>query len=192
MLSDLTVREILMHSARMRQPIHMSLNEKRLKELEVIKFLGIGHIMDNPIGDVETRGISGGERKRVNIGMELFASPSIPFLDEPTSGLDSATSLESDDLLLLGAGGRVVYSGPKDEAAHYFESIGYPVPGDENPADFFIPIAAGRVDKLPTLHDKNNIGERRGNSEVKSSKERISDLFNHWEEYHENMKLGKL
>ncbi|KAF9347284.1 hypothetical protein BGX26_001227 [Mortierella sp. AD094] len=177
MLSELTVREILMHSARMRQPVRMSHNEKRLKVLEVIQFLGIGHIMDNPIGDVETRGVSGGERKRVNIGMELVASPSILFLDEPTSGLDSATSFEVcklskqiaqeqfltvaavvhspsphafnqfDDLLLLGAGGRVVYSGPRDEAAHYFESIGYPVPDDENPADFFISLAAGRVDR---------------------------------------------
>ncbi|KAK5816168.1 P-loop containing nucleoside triphosphate hydrolase protein, partial [Linnemannia elongata] len=179
MLSDLSVREILMHSARMRQPVHMSHNEKRLKVLEVIQFLGLGHIMDNPIGDVETRGVSGGERKRVNIGMELVASPSILFLDEPTSGLDSATSLEVckllkqiaqeqfltvaavvhspsphafnqfDDLVLLGSGGRVVYSGPRDEASYYFESIGYPVPEDESPADFFISLAAGRVDKSP-------------------------------------------
>lgn len=76
----------------MRQPVHMSYNEKRLKVLEVIQFLGLGHIMDSPIGDVETRGISGGERKRVNIGMELVASPSILFLDEPTSGLGKSKS----------------------------------------------------------------------------------------------------
>ncbi|KAI8605104.1 hypothetical protein EDD21DRAFT_299997 [Dissophora ornata] len=191
MLSELTVREILMHSARMRQPVHMSHNEKRLKVLEVIQFLGIGHIMDNPIGDVETRGISGGERKRVNIGMELVASPSILFLDEPTSGLDSATSLEVckllkqiaqeqfltvaavvhspsphafsqfDDLLLLGAGGRVVYSGPRDEAAEYFENIGYSLPSDENPADFFIALAAGRVNKLPTGYDNSRRTEEK-------------------------------
>ncbi|KAG0219434.1 hypothetical protein BGX31_011310 [Mortierella sp. GBA43] len=224
MLSDLTVREILMHSARMRQPVHMSLNEKRLKVLEVIKFLGIGHIMDNPIGDVETRGISGGERKRVNIGMELVASPSILFLDEPTSGLDSATSLEVckllkqiaqdqsltvaavvhspsphafnqfDDLLLLGAGGRVVYSGPRDEAAQYFESIGYPVPDDENHADFFISIAAGRADKQPIAHnnhDNGNSYERRRIATVKTPKERINELFSHWEEYHKNMEMAK-
>ncbi|KAG0269130.1 hypothetical protein DFQ27_004703 [Actinomortierella ambigua] len=177
MLPDLTVREILMHSARMRQPVHMSHNAKRLKVLQVIQFLGLGQIMDSRIGDVETRGISGGERKRVNIGMELVASPSILFLDEPTSGLDSATSLEVckllkqiardqaltvaavvhspsphafqqfDDLLLLGAGGRVVYFGPRDRASAYFESIGFPTPGDESPADFYIRLAAGRVDR---------------------------------------------
>ncbi|KAF8930366.1 hypothetical protein BGZ58_008283 [Dissophora ornata] len=230
MLSELTVREILMHSARMRQPVHMSHNEKRLKVLEVIQFLGIGHIMDNPIGDVETRGISGGERKRVNIGMELVASPSILFLDEPTSGLDSATSLEVckllkqiaqeqfltvaavvhspsphafsqfDDLLLLGAGGRVVYSGPRDEAAEYFENIGYSLPSDENPADFFIALAAGRVNKLPTGYDSQDDDTDRppfghkGNPETKSPKsprDRTNELFIHWEDHCKNKDLAK-
>ncbi|KAF9921317.1 hypothetical protein FBU30_008696 [Linnemannia zychae] len=227
MLSDLTVREILMHSARMRQPVHMSHNEKRLKVLEVIQFLGLGHIMDNPIGDVETRGISGGERKRVNIGMELVASPSILFLDEPTSGLDSATSLEVckllkkiaqeqfltvaavvhspsphafnqfDDLILLGPGGRLVYSGPRDEAAHYFESIGYPVPGDESPADFFISLAAGRVIKSPRApdyesqdDDEMTYGYQESNR-PKTPRERTIELFNEWENYCNNRALSK-
>ncbi|KAG0078817.1 hypothetical protein BGZ92_001301, partial [Podila epicladia] len=230
MLADLTVREILMHSARMRQPVHMSHNEKRLKVLEVIQFLGLGHIMDNPIGDVETRGISGGERKRVNIGMELVASPSILFLDEPTSGLDSATSLEVckllkqiaqeqyltvaavvhspsphafnqfDDLLLLGSGGRVVYSGPRDEASAYFESIGYPVPDDESPADFFIALAAGRVDKStrqsgyesdedPDENQARHCYEE--SSKPNCPRDRTRELFREWEAYCRNKDLSK-
>ncbi|KAG0369711.1 hypothetical protein BGZ54_009137 [Gamsiella multidivaricata] len=228
MLSELTVREILMHSAKMRQPVHMSNNEKRLKVLEVIQFLGIGHIMDNRIGDVETRGVSGGERKRVNIGMELVASPSILFLDEPTSGLDSATSLEVckllrqiaqeqfltvaavvhspsphafnqfDDLLLLGAGGRAVYSGPRDEAAQYFESIGYPVPSDENPADFFISLAAGRVDKAQYAGYDSRIDgserpsfQRQEDSRSNTPRERINELFVRWEQHCKNKALAK-
>ncbi|KAF9116038.1 hypothetical protein BGX27_005271 [Mortierella sp. AM989] len=229
MLSELTVREILMHSARMRQPVHMSHNEKRLKVLEVIQFLGIGHIMDNPIGDVETRGVSGGERKRVNIGMELVASPSILFLDEPTSGLDSATSFEVckllrqiaqeqfltvaavvhspsphafnqfDDLLLLGAGGRVVYSGPRDEAAEYFESIGYPVPENENPADFFISLAAGRVNRsqLQTEYDSHVDYaerlpfERMDSIKNQSPRERTKELFIHWDQHCRNRTMAK-
>ncbi|KAI1320190.1 hypothetical protein EDD11_001795 [Mortierella claussenii] len=230
MLTELTVREILMHSARMRQSVHMSHNEKRLKVLEVIQFLGIGHIMDNPIGDIETRGVSGGERKRVNIGMELVASPSILFLDEPTSGLDSATSLEVckllkqiaqeqfltvaavvhspsphafnqfDDLLLLGAGGRVVYSGPRDEAVDYFKSIGYPIPNDESPADFFISLAAGRVQEAgPRLAEYDNQDndpgmpryDRQESSRVLTPQERTNELFIRWEQYCANRTMAK-
>ncbi|KAF9085836.1 hypothetical protein BGX23_009341 [Mortierella sp. AD031] len=182
----------------MRQPVHMSHNEKRLKVLEVIQFLGLDHIIDNPIGDVETRGVSGGERKRVNIGTELVASPSILFLDEPTSGLDSATSLEFDDLLLLGSGGRAVYSGPRDEAAHYFESISYPVPDDENPADFFIYLAAGRVNKSPRApgyesqekDDAMTYGYQES-AKAKTPRERTRELFIEWENHCRNKDLSK-
>ena len=60
----------------------------------IIKSLGIDHVKNSIIGNEEERGISGGQRKRVNIGMELVAEPSILFLDEPTSGLDSSTAFE--------------------------------------------------------------------------------------------------
>ena len=52
------------------------------------------HVSDQCIGDEATRGISGGQRKRVNVGMEMVADPSLLFLDEPTSGLDSTTSFD--------------------------------------------------------------------------------------------------
>jgi ABC-type multidrug transport system ATPase subunit len=52
--------------------------------------LGLSRVADSHVGDVNRRGVSGGERKRVNIGIELMANPSVLFLDEPTSGLVSA------------------------------------------------------------------------------------------------------
>lgn len=51
------------------------------------------------IGGSFVRGVSGGERKRVCIGLEIIINPSILFLDEPTSGLDSTTALRIIELL---------------------------------------------------------------------------------------------
>lgn len=58
----------------------------------VIESLGLQGVRDSLVGTVEKRGISGGQRKRVNVGMEMVMEPSLLILDEPTSGLDSASS----------------------------------------------------------------------------------------------------
>lgn len=62
------------------------------KVIRTLSDLGILHIADTFIGTEMTRGISGGEKRRVSIASELVCDPSILFLDEPTSGLDSHTS----------------------------------------------------------------------------------------------------
>lgn len=58
----------------------------------VIEALGLQAIRDSKVGTVEKRGISGGQKKRVNVGLEMVMEPSLLILDEPTSGLDSASS----------------------------------------------------------------------------------------------------
>lgn len=66
--------------------------EKFLVVERVIEFLGLQAVRSSLVGTVEKRGISGGQRKRVNVGLELVMEPSLLFLDEPTSGLDSSSS----------------------------------------------------------------------------------------------------
>ena len=87
---NLTVKENLVFSGRFRLP--KGTDEEDIDELAdfTLANLGLSRVADNPVGDVSNRGVSGGERKRVNIGIELMANPSVLFLDEPTSGLVSS------------------------------------------------------------------------------------------------------
>lgn len=71
----------------------MSKADKVLVVERVIESLGLQAVRDSLVGTVEQRGISGGQRKRVNVGLEMVMEPSVLILDEPTSGLDSASSL---------------------------------------------------------------------------------------------------
>eukprot|EP01135_Chromosphaera_perkinsii_P012005 Nk52_evm13s2568 gene=Nk52_evmTU13s2568 len=195
----LSVKDNLTFSANMRLPTSYSRDRREGTVFWAMDTLGLVPIQDSIVGDEEQRGISGGQRKRVNVGLELVAEPSILFLDEPTSGLDSATALELcstlrdiarnrkmvvaavihqpspsafaqfDDLLLLGKGGRTVYAGPVDEATAYFASIGFDCPMGENPADYYLDVVSGRI---PRNGQKFN----------------PMDLFTMWEEHSKGKK----
>lgn len=141
MIRELTVRDNIAHSARVRLPSSWSQARIQKHVDAVITVLGLEAVAEQPIGDENARGISGGQRKRVNIGIELASAPAALFLDEPTSGLDATAALDLmktlrgiadlgitvvailhqprveifrafDDLLLLEAGGRAAYVGP--------------------------------------------------------------------------------
>lgn len=86
---NLTVRENLMFSANIRLPKTLPPIEKENVVRDVINQLGLNKCADSKVGDEYQRGISGGERRRTNIGLELVLSPRILFLDEPTTGLIS-------------------------------------------------------------------------------------------------------
>ncbi|KAF7359175.1 Abc transporter [Mycena sanguinolenta] len=94
----LTVYEALLFAARLRLPENVSDTEKRERVEGIMQKLGIEPLRNVRIGwggDVgggKARGISGGEMRRVTIGLELIASPDVLILDEPTSGLDSVSA----------------------------------------------------------------------------------------------------
>ncbi|XP_010279102.1 PREDICTED: ABC transporter G family member 10-like [Nelumbo nucifera] len=93
----LTVEETLMYSARLRGCGGPSVAAARVREL--LKELGLDHVAGSRIGGDSSRGISGGEKRRVSIGVDLVHDPSVLLIDEPTSGLDSASALHVVSLL---------------------------------------------------------------------------------------------
>ncbi len=130
--------------------------------------LGLSKTRDTIIGDEKIRGVSGGERKRANIAVQLISDPAVLFLDEPTSGLDSFQAMaimdsmkamalnnrlvvavihqprsnifDTFDKLLLLSEGRTIYLGNARDALKYFEAAGFPSPLFHNPADFFLDV----------------------------------------------------
>uniref|UniRef100_A0A0E0MF05 ABC transporter domain-containing protein n=1 Tax=Oryza punctata TaxID=4537 RepID=A0A0E0MF05_ORYPU len=175
---NLTVQENLWFNARCRLSADMSKADKVLVVERVIESLGLQAVRDSLVGTVEQRGISGGQRKRVNVGLEMVMEPSVLILDEPTSGLDSASSLlllralrrealegvnismvvhqpsytlyrMFDDLILLAKGGMTVYHGPVKKVEEYFTGLGITVPERVNPPDYYIDILEGIV--KPTM-----------------------------------------
>ncbi|CAI9099520.1 OLC1v1036358C1 [Oldenlandia corymbosa var. corymbosa] len=93
----LTVEESLMFTARLR--LRLPEPELRSRVTSLMAELGLSHVSSARVGDDRVRGISGGERRRVSIGVEIIHDPCVLMLDEPTSGLDSTASLQIVDLL---------------------------------------------------------------------------------------------
>lgn len=170
----LTVAETLWYTALLRLPRALGASEKRAQAEEVMLELGLGKVAHSMIGGVRgVRGLSGGERKRVSIGLEMLVDPSLLLLDEPTSGLDSTTAARIvgtlrrmaagggrtvvvtihqpssrlyhmfDKVLLLSSDGCPIYYGLAADALSYFASVGFASPLSLNPADLMLDLANG-------------------------------------------------
>lgn len=167
MFEKLSVTETLMYSAMLRLPRDLPKKEKAHRVEEIVDELGLDKCRNTYIGGSDERGVSGGERKRVSVGIEMVTSPSILFLDEPSSGLDSFTAqaivenisqvakqskktvlmtihqprtdiLNLFDKIILLSSGRVVFFGTVPDAIQHFASLGHPCPSMVNPSDFFL------------------------------------------------------
>ncbi|KAL8862693.1 MAG: hypothetical protein Q9178_001191 [Gyalolechia marmorata] len=165
----LTVRENLQFAAALRLPTHLSKTQKRQRAESVLLKLGLRDCADTLVGDNSVKGISGGEKRRVTIAIQILTDPQILLLDEPTSGLDAFTAssimtvlrglaeegrtliltihqARSDlfshfgNLLLLARGGSPVFAGKGADMLPYFESLGFRCPTTTNPADFALDL----------------------------------------------------
>ncbi|CAA7013297.1 unnamed protein product [Microthlaspi erraticum] len=95
----LTVEETLLFSAKLR--LKLPAEELRSRVKSLVRELGLEAVATARVGDDSIRGISGGERRRVSIGVEVIHDPKVLILDEPTSGLDSTSALQIVDMLKL-------------------------------------------------------------------------------------------
>lgn len=168
LVSSITVRETLMFAAKLRlSKSKLSEDEKKCIVEDIILKMGLKNCANTMVGGVLIKGISGGEKRRVSIAIQLISSPKILFLDEPTSGLDSFTaasiieclhnltiqgttiimtihqprSLDSfGSILLLSKGGKVAFNGTQDDLISHFAYLGFPVPELTNVADYVIDL----------------------------------------------------
>lgn len=170
LLPTLTVRETLRYSADLRLPSSTRAEGRERIVEEVIRELGLKECAETRIGDSQHRGCSGGEKRRVSIGVQLLANPSVLFLDEPTTGLDATSAFQLvrtlknlaqkgrtiittihqprseiwnlfDNLVVL-TRGSPVYSGTITDCLPWFSNLGFQLPPFVNPAEFIIDIAA--------------------------------------------------
>jgi ABC-type multidrug transport system ATPase subunit len=169
MMAFETVEETLTFAAMLTLPQTVTKAKKLERVQTLINQLGLRKSANTIIGmsNGPVRGVSGGERKRVSIAVELLSDPDCLFCDEPTSGLDSFQALnviqalkalvtsgrvvicsihqprssiynEFDKLCLLSEG-RMVYYGQSGAAAvDYFRCAGFSCPSHFNPADYFM------------------------------------------------------
>lgn len=191
LISDLTVRETLYYQAILRLPA-----DEHPKIPSIIDHLmrqtGLIDCADTPIGRESKKGISGGEKRRVSIAIQLLSRPKILFLDEPTSGLDSATSVailellktlaslgttivstihqpskamldRFDSLTLLAKGGFVIYDGPVSHLNLYLNKKEYVCPPSVNLADHILDLVSVQL------------GESKEDSQA-----RVANLIKQW------------
>ncbi|XP_072039145.1 broad substrate specificity ATP-binding cassette transporter ABCG2-like [Amphiura filiformis] len=167
-MGTLSVRENLAFSAALRLPPSVTEKEREQRVEDVIQELGLQDCADSKVGCEFIRGISGGERKRTNVGMELIIKPIFLFMDEPTTGLDASTagSIMSTmaqlshrghtiifsihqprfaifnlfDTLYVLTKGLTAYHGPATGAVKYLSSLGYVCQEHNNFADFLLDV----------------------------------------------------
>ncbi|XP_010911492.2 ABC transporter G family member 5 [Elaeis guineensis] len=165
----LTVRETLMFSARLRLGGSLPPPQLSSRVESLLRELGLWSVADARVGDASgrVRGVSGGERRRVSIGVDVVHDPRVLILDEPTSGLDSTSAMQIVDMLktmaesrgrtvilsihqpgsrivklfgsvLVLAHGSVLHHGTVDQLSSHLRSLGLQVPLQVNVVEFAI------------------------------------------------------
>ncbi|EGC39255.1 hypothetical protein DICPUDRAFT_27275, partial [Dictyostelium purpureum] len=186
LLPTLTVRETLQYAGLLRLPEHFTKERKLEIVEEIIGELALRECSNRLVGGFgKKRGISGGEMRRVSIGVQMLSNPGVIYLDEPTSGLDSFSAAnlvqtllslsrsnnksvimtihqpKNDifklfDRILLLSKGNIVYYGPTKDIVGHFASLGYDCPYDSNPADYILDLITVNLQNEKIQEESNN------------------------------------
>ncbi|KAJ3010711.1 hypothetical protein HKX48_007231 [Thoreauomyces humboldtii] len=171
LLPGLSARETLRYSAVLRLPGEMRKDEKIRRADKVLMELGLKDCADRLVGGEGVKGLSGGEKRRLSIGVQMLTNPAVLIIDEPTSGLDAYTSHNLvvklkeiassgrtvicsihqprsdivalfDQVLLLARGGRTVFSGENRKMLPYFAHLNHAIPPLTNAADHALDLSS--------------------------------------------------
>lgn len=182
-LPSLTVRETLTYAAILRLPVKMPKKQKVARAETVLRMLGLKDCADLPIGGALLKGISGGEKRRLSLAVQMINDPAVLVVDEPTSGLDASIALGvmhvlrdiaatgrtviatihqprsdiwklTDNVTLLAKGGTIAYTGKRSDAVQYFASINHAMPSEFfNPADHLLDLVS--IDPRVSYHHQS-------------------------------------
>ncbi|XP_076442875.1 ATP-binding cassette sub-family G member 5-like [Babylonia areolata] len=212
LLPNLTVRETLTYTAYLKLPSSHSKRQIEDKVSSVLNHMGLMAVADSRVGGAVVRGVSGGEKRRVTIALQLLKDPDILLMDEPTTGLDSFTARHlvasmqqlaregklvimslhqprSDitrllDMTTLMCQGHVMYFGPTSSLVPYFTGLGYPCSVFSNPLDVYMDLVG--IDR----RDPERLEETKQRMQELLAAYQSSDLLaNTEEEVAEQLKL---
>ncbi|KAG0254798.1 hypothetical protein DFQ27_006616 [Actinomortierella ambigua] len=197
LLSHLTVRETLQYAAELSMNKDLTKAEKFARIEAIMEFMGLLECAEVIIGSTQTKGCSGGQRRRVSIALQLIIEPACLVLDEPTTGLDAMAALgivrilkaiartgrtviccihqpgqaiweELDNVVLLLHGGRLGYTGEREQVRDYFGQQGHIPLKYTNIPDFILDIAS--ID-------------HRSSESAALSRQRVDGLANHFRQH---------